>query len=301
MRQTMNGGDWARLTGLSVLWGGSFLFYRILASELPPLTTVFCRVVLAAAALVALLRLRGTAIAIPRAQWSKFLKLAALNNALPFTLLAWGETRIGSGTASIVIATTPLFAALVSGLVWRSEVLTAGKLVGVALGIVGVSVLVGPQAVFGQDVSGQAACLLAAICYGFGAPYGRRITGVAPGSMALGQLLASSAIMLPLALLVDRPWTLPAPSAAGWSALLALAVLSTSVGYVIYFDLLARAGATNLTLVTLLSPASAILLGAVVLGETVTWSALAGMALIGGGLAAIDGRLIRRIIRRAPA
>jgi drug/metabolite transporter (DMT)-like permease len=300
MRQTMNGGDWARLLVLSVLWGGSFLFYRMLATELPPLTTVFGRVAIGGIGLLAILKARGVVIRVPRDQWGRFFLLATLNNVVPFTLFSWGEARVSSGTAAILNATTPLFAVLVSGLIWRTEALTGAKFAGIACGITGVAVLVGPQALLGQDVLGQAACLLAALSYGFGVPYGRRITGVTPPNMAVGQMAAATLMLLPLAALVDRPWSLPSPSLSGWAALLGIAVLSTSVAYLIFFDILARAGATNLALVTFLVPASALLLGAGVLGEAVTWQALAGMALIAVGLAAIDGRLLAAI-RREPA
>lgn len=301
MRQTMNGGDWLRLGALTLLWSLSFLFYRILARELPPLTAVLGRVALAGAVLFALLRLRGVPIRVPRAQWRRFFTLAALNNAIPFTLLVWGETRVNSGTASILNATTPLFTVLVTGLVWRSEPITAARLAGVAFGIAGVAVLVGPHALLGQDLFGQAACLLAALSYEFGLPYGRRIAGVAPAGMAIGQLIAATLLLLPLAVLFDRPWALPVPSAAGWVALIGIAVLSTSLGYLIFFDLLARAGATNLAMVTLLTPGLALVLGAVVLGETITWPALAGLALIAVGLAAIDGRLLTTLRAAAAA
>lgn len=292
MRQGMDAGDWARLAGLSVLWGGSFLFYRVLAGDMPPLTVVLGRVALGAVGLLAIMAARGQRFEIPRAQWGRIAVLAVFNNALPFALFAWAEGRVAGGTAAILNAMTPLFAALSTGLLWRSEPLTVARLAGVACGIAGVAVLVGPLALIGQDIAGQAACLLAALCYGTVIPYGRRITGVAPHAIALGQMLIATALMLPLTLAFDRPWSLPAPSLAGWGALLGIAWLSTSVAYLIFFDLLARAGATNLTLVTFLVPVSALLLGAAVLGEPVGWPALGGMALIACGLAAIDGRLL---------
>ena len=297
IHRSLTQGDWTRLAFLSVLWGGSFLFYRVLAAELPPLTVVFGRVLLGLLGLVAILRLRGQKVALPRAQWRQFLILGLLNNAIPFTLFAWAETRIGGGTASILNAMTPLFVALVTGLVWRTETLTAAKLAGILCGVAGVAVLVGPQALLGQDVWGQAACLLAALSYGFGAPYGKRIIGVAPPGMALGQMLASTLLVAPLCLAIDRPWTLAPPSPAAWGALLGIALLSTSLAYLMFFDLLARTGAGNLVLVTFLVPVSALLLGAAVLGEAITAPALAGMALIAAGLAAIDGRLPATIRR----
>lgn len=158
--------------------------------------------------------------------------------------------------------------------------------------------LVGPQALLGQDLLGQAACLLAALSYGFGVPFGRRITGVSPANMALVQLVTASVLLLPLVLALEHPWTIALPSRAGWASLLGIAVLSTSFAYLLFFDLLARVGAGNLSLVTFLVPGSALLLGWAVLGETVTWAALAGLALIGAGFAAIDGRLLAAIGRR---
>lgn len=294
----MRAGDWLRLAGLSGLWGGSFLFYRMLAGEIPPLSVVLGRVAFGAVGLVAILAARGRSLRVPRAQWGRIAVFALFNNAVPFTLFAWAETRIGGGTAAILNAMTPLFTALTSAWVWRTERLTVARLAGVACGLAGVAVLVGPQALLGQDIAGQAACLLAALCYGVIIPYGRRIAGLAPHGIALGQMLAATAIMLPLALLIERPWTLPSPSLAGWGALLGLAVLSTTLAYLIFFDLLARAGATNLTLVTFLVPVSALLLGALVLDEAVGWTALAGMALIACGLAAIDGRLVAPLVTR---
>lgn len=290
----IGGGDWAVLGVLSVLWGGSFLFYRVLAFTLPPFTVVACRVAIGALALLAIAAIRGANWVPPRETWGRFLVLGLLNNALPFTAFAWAETRISGGTASILNATTPIFTVLVAGLVLRTEALTAARLLGIACGFCGVAVLVGPGALLGQDVLGQLACLGAAVSYAFGVPFARTIRGVAPAGMAMGQLLGSTALMLPLALLADRPWMLPAPSAAAWGSLLGLALLSTAAAYLLFFRLLARIGATNLVLVTFLVPISALLLGAGVLSEPISAGALAGMALIAAGLACIDGRLLRR-------
>ncbi len=297
MRQTMNAGDWLRLGGLSLLWGGSFLFYRMLATELPPFTTVLGRVGLAAVVLLALLKLAGTPIVIPRTQWWRLAGMATLNNALPFALFAWGETRVQGGTAAILNAMTPMFAVLVGAFWARSEQLTGARVAGVLCGIAGVAVLIGPGALLGQDLLGQAACLLASLLYGFSMHYAKRITGIVPPCMALGQLTAATVLILPVALLADRPWSLPLPSLSGWMALLGIAVLCTSLAYLMFFDLLRRVGGTNLSLVTLLVPVSALILGALVLHEPIGWNALGGMALIAAGLAAIDGRVWRLVAR----
>jgi drug/metabolite transporter (DMT)-like permease len=301
MRQAMNGGDWLRLGALSVLWGGSFLFYRVLAADLPALTIAFGRVAIGGAVLAAMLLPRAAPVRLPRAQWGRLLLLAVLNNAVPFTLFAWGEMRISSGTAAILNAMTPMFSVVVGRLAFGGEAMTAARLAGVACGVAGVATLVGPGALLGQDLLGQAACLLAALSYGFAVHVARRIGGMTPPNIALGQLLAASLLLLPLVLAIDRPWTLAAPGMADWGALLGIAVPCTSVAYLLYFGLIARAGANNAALVTLLVPVSALLLGAVALDEPVAWNALGGMALIGAGLAAIDGRALALLTRRPAA
>jgi drug/metabolite transporter (DMT)-like permease len=296
----MDGGNWLRLAGLSLIWGSSFLFYKVLGTELPAFTVVFARAALGAGVLWLILRVQRRAMRIPREQWGRFFVLGAINAAFPFALFVWGETRVTSGTAAILNATMPLFTALTTALVYRTEALTAARLAGIVCGIAGVTVLVGPRALVGQDLLGQGACLLASLFYGFGTPYGRRITGVDPANMALGQLVAASLVALPLGLL-EQPWTFPMPGPAGWASLAGIAVLCTSLAYLIFFDLLVRVGPANLALVTLLVPVSALLLGAIVLGERVGLPALAGMALIFAGLAVSDGRLARRAMALARA
>ena len=293
--------DWAILGVLSVVWGGSFLFYRVLAFQLPPITTVFARCAIGGAALAAFVLWRGQAPLPPRRLWPRFLLLGLIANVLPFTAFAWGESRVSGGTAAILNAMTPVFTMLVSSLLLRTEALTAARIAGIGCGVAGVAVLVGPQALLGQDLLGQAACLGAALCYGFAAPYARSFKGVPPPQMATGQLAAASAILLPLALAVDRPWSLAAPALSGWACLLGLALPSTGFAYLLFFRLLARIGATNLVLVTFLVPVSALLLDAAVLGERVTWNAAAGMAVIACGLGLLDGRLIARLRTRRAA
>ena len=292
----MGPAEWLMLLALSVLWGSSFLFFALLAAELPTLSVVLGRVGLAALALNLWLMLRGTPMtrAMP---WRGFAVMGLLNNVVLFVLFAFAVTRIPSGLAAILNATTPVFGVLAAHALTRDERLTAGKLAGVGCGFAGVVVLVGPGLLgeVGQgDVLGQACCLLAALSYALAGLYGRRFRGLAPLQVATGQVSASTALVLPLALVVDRVWSLPMPSATAWGALAGIALLCTAAAYVLYFAILARAGATNLLLVTFLLPASALLLGAAVLGEAVGPRALGGMALIGLGLAAIDGRLVSR-------
>ena len=292
----MGAPEWLALFALSGLWGGSFFFFKVLVAELPPFTVVLGRVGIAALALNLLLWIRRDPLRLTAAQWGPFLFLALINNVIPFSLIAFGEIRINSGEAAILNATTPIFTILVAHFATRDEKLTPARSLGVVFGFLGAAVLIGPQALssLGRgNLVGDGACLLAAAVYGLGAIYGRRFKGMPPLKIATGQVSAATVILLPLAGLVDRPWMLPLPSPGAWMALLALALLSTALAYLLYFRILAVAGATNLVLVTFLLPGSALILGAVVLDETVTGAARAGMALIGLGLAAIDGRPLR--------
>jgi drug/metabolite transporter (DMT)-like permease len=282
---------WALIVLLSIPWGGSFIFYRVLAAHLPPLTIVLGRVGIAAPVLYALVRLRGQKLDIP---WAAFAVMALLNNVVPFVLYAWAETRVTSGVAAILNAFTPIATALVlHG--FGAERLTRLRVAGVALGFAGVAVLVGPDLrTLGGDLLADLACLGATVCYGFAALWSRRLRHVAPLQAAAGQIVCSTFLLIVPTLLIDRPWLLPMPGMTVWLNLFGIALLSTAVAYVIFFRILAVAGAANLMLVTFLIPVSALAIGVAFLGEPITMQALGGMGLIAAGLATIDGRLLRR-------
>jgi drug/metabolite transporter (DMT)-like permease len=286
--------EWGLLLLLSLLWGGSFFFSKVALQELPPFTVVLGRVGIAALALGLYLRARHLVVPRSRAAWLAFAGMGALNNLVPFTLIFWGQTTIASGLASVLNATTPVFSILVAHALTTDERITAPKLAGVALGLAGVVALVGTDVLAGssRDVPGMLACLGAALSYGFAGVFGRRFRrmGIPPAVGAFGQVATTTVLILPVALAFDTPWRLPAPGPASWAALAGLALLSTALAYVIFFRILARAGATNASLVTLLVPVSAILLGSLVLGERLSAGQFLGMALIGLGLLAIDGR-----------
>ena len=215
---SMGAVEWGLLIALSVVWGGAFFFVGVAVSEgVPPFTVVAVRIGIAAATLLLLAPLLRTRF--PRAPeiWIAFLILGILNNAIPFSLIVWGQTAIASGLASILNATTPLFTVIVAHLWTSDEKLSASKLGGVGLGIAGVALLIGPDAIalgFGPSVWGQVAVLGAALSYAFAAVFARRFArlGVAPPAAATGQLMGSSLILIPLALWIDRPWAAPAPS-----------------------------------------------------------------------------------------
>lgn len=301
-RRPMNLREWAMLLALAAVWGGSFFFNGIAVQELPVFTVVGFRVTLAALILLAILRLRGERMPRGRQVWAAFLGMGLLNNAVPFSMIVWGQQHIASGVASILNASTPLFTVIFAHVLTRDERMTTGRLAGVAIGFAGVAVMIGPAALrdLGVQVAAQLACLAGAVSYAFAGIYGRRFRamGISPISTATGQVMASGMILLPLVLLVDRPWTLAAPGPAAILALVGVAAISTALAYVLYFRILATAGATNLLLVTFLIPVSAILLGTLFLDETLLPRHLAGMALIGAGLVTLDGRLWARAMPR---
>lgn len=287
--------DWLLLVLLSVLWGGSFFFAKIAVSEIPPLTVALCRVALAALTLYALARLLKIEVPRDGLFWRDVFIMGLLNNAIPFSLIFWGQQAIGAGLASILNATTPVFTVLVAHVFTADERVGPLKLIGVLFGIAGVAVMVGSDALagFGDHLWAELAILAAALSYGFAGVFGRRFKSRPPLMVASGQLTGSTCWLLLPVLLLDQPWSLTWP---GWrvaGAVIALALLSTALAYLIFFRILRRAGATNLSLVTLLIPVSAVLLGVGFLGEVMEAHHLAGMALIALGLAAIDGRLWR--------
>ena len=290
----MGGREWMLLLVLSALWGGSFFFFKVLVAELPPFTVVLGRVGLAALLLNVFLLLRRDPMPASPRLWRSFIVMGILNNVLPFTLIVWGESRISSGLASILNATTPIFTVLAAHVLTHNEKINWNKGIGVLFGFMGVAVLIGPSAIASVDggtVAGEIACLCAALTYGFASIYGRRFNGISALKVATGQITGSTLVLIPLTTLIDHPWTLPVPSIHAFEALMGIAVFSTALAYIIYFRILGVAGATNLMLATFLLPISALLLGVLFLGETVNLQAIGGMALIGMGLAAIDGRL----------
>jgi len=295
--------EWGLLIVLSLLWGGSFFFNGVAVKELPTFTVVVSRVMLAALILVIVMKIMGHKMPMDRKTWTVFLIMGVLNNVLPFSLIVWGQSHIASGVASILNATTPLFTVMVAHGFTLDEKMTPGRVFGVVLGLFGVGVMMGGDLVsaMSTNVVAQLACLGAALSYAFAGVYGRRFRTlkIAPMAAATGQVIASSFVLVPMMMIVDQPWTLPMPSIETFGALIGIAVLSTALAYIIYFRILQTAGATNILLVTLLVPVSAIGLGVMVLDEVLAMDHMLGMALIGSGLLAIDGRLWKRM-RRSP-
>ena len=292
----MNRREWAMLVTLSVLWGGSFFFAEIALESLPPLTIVTLRVGLAAITLwLVVLALK---LPIPNSPpiWIAFFTMGLLNNLLPFSLIVWGQSQISSGLAAILNATAPLFGVIVAGILLRDESATPLKITGVVIGFAGVIVMMDLSSIATSSLLAQLAILAAALSYACASVYGRRFkaTGLNPILVAAGQVTGSTLLLLPIALWVDGNDHYANVPSQVWAAIISLAVFSTAAAYILYFKLLASAGATNILLVTLLVPVSAILLGWLFLEESLQTPHIIGMAMIALGLSAIDGRLWRR-------
>jgi drug/metabolite transporter (DMT)-like permease len=299
----MNRGEWLALLLLSVLWGGSFFFAGVQVKALPPLTIVFLRVGLAAIILNVLVKALGRRMPGSPSAWRAFFGMGLLNNALPFCLVVWSQSHIASGLAAILNATTPISTVIVAHFLTDDEKMTGNRILGVAIGFLGVVVLIGPDSLkgIGSDVLAQLAVLLAGVSYAFAGVYGRRFSRLSmePILTATGQVTAAAVLLLPLVIYFDAPWTLTMPPWSVWAAAAGSAIFSTAIGYVLYFRILATAGATNILLVTFLIPVSAILMGYFGLGEHLEVRQFAGLACIGAGLCAIDGRFFARRVGEA--
>ncbi len=293
--------DWLLLVFLSALWGGSFFFVGVAIRELPPTTIVLARVGLGALILLPFVRIFGGKLPRRPIDWLPYAGMGMLNNVIPFSLSATGQIYVTSGMASVLNATTPLFTVLVMA-GFREERLSLRRVVGVILGLAGVIILRQPGPAGSDQLIGILLCLGAALSYGFSGLWARRKFAVVPPiTSAAGQLICSSIVMAVIASAIDQPWTLQAPSLATWLALIGIAAFSTALAYIVFFGIIARSGASNVMLVTLLIPVTAILLGWLVLGEPLAPREIAGALVIGSALIVIDGRVIGWVRNRLAA
>lgn len=286
--------EWALLGLLSVLWGGSFVFVEIGLRELAPPWLVLSRLAFAALALQLVMRLTGKAIAIGWPLFGRFVVMGCLNNVVPFSLIFWSQTAIDGSLAAILNATTPFWIVLLAHFLTTDERATPQKFAGIAIGWGGVVVMLGPGVLagLGHDLLPQLAVILATLFYAFSGLYARRLRDVPPVAGAAWQLTASTTVMAPIVLLTQPFPALLALAPLTWAAVLGMALASTALAYVLFFRILKTAGPTNLMLVTLLIPVTAVILGGLVLGERLSGEQVLGMALILAGLAVIDGRIL---------
>jgi drug/metabolite transporter (DMT)-like permease len=281
----MGAREWLLLGALSVLWGCSFLFVELALRDLPVLTVALGRTGIAAAFLLLLLAATRAPLLPLVQRWREFLLLGALRAAIPMSLIVWAQTRIDSGVAGILNSTSPLFTMVIAHLLTSDDRLTPQKLIGCLIGVVGVVLMIGMEFVsqIGEGVAGQLAMLGATCSYGFAAVYGRRFDTGSNTASAAGMLSGATLLLLPLALVIDRPSTLN-PGPLSISALLGLALLSTAIAFVVWFRLITTAGPSNTSLVTFLIPLTALGSGVLLLGEQPTSASIIGLVIILTGL-----------------
>ena len=301
-QQSLSPRAWGLLIFLALVWGGSYLSNRIALEQVPVFTTVAFRVAGASIALWLWVMARRLPLPAP-AMALRFLGMGILNNVIPFTLIVWGQQHIASGLAAILNASTAVFTVLLAALIFTDERLTLRKGLGVLIGFAGVTVVVGPSVLATFDIGsvGQLAMIGAALSYALSSIYARIVLkGLRPEVQAAGMLTAAALVMVPLALWSDG---MPALnySTPGWAALAYLALASSALAYIVFYRVLALAGAGNLQLVTLLVGPVAVALGAIFYREALQPNEYAGFAVIALGLMVIDGRPRRFFAKERPA
>jgi drug/metabolite transporter (DMT)-like permease len=280
--------DYVLLLLLGLTWGASFLLIKLALVTIPPFTVAAGRIVIGAVALTAFARWRGVRFPRSRGAWLKLAFMGSIGTILPFVLICLAETRIDSGLAAIFMSGTPLATILMAHAFQRDEPLTAAKMVGVALGGVGILVLIGPSAAggVGRHTLAELAMVAVTICYAANGVVARRLAGVSPIMVAVGMLLTAAVVGVPLSLAIERPWTL-APSPLSLLALLVLGLMSTAIGYLLMFRILARAGAGFASFNNFLVPIFGVFWGMLFLHERPQPWSLAGLAFVLAGLAAL--------------
>ena len=278
----------ALLLALSALWGASYTFIKIGVETIPPVTLIATRTLIAGAILAAVIRWRGLSLPRDATTWRRFLFQACLNSVIPFTLIAWAEQTTDAGLATILNSTSPIFAFLLTVLITRHEAVTGRKLFGVAAGLLGTCLIVGVQALggLGRELLAQLTIVAATICYAGAAIFGKSFKGLDPMMPAAGSMICGAAILIPVSLVVDRPWTL-VPSMGSMLALLALAVFSTALAFMIYFRLVQTLGSVGTTAQAYLRVPIGVAIGVLFLGETLTSTAWLGLACVIVGVAAM--------------
>jgi drug/metabolite transporter (DMT)-like permease len=273
---------------LATAWGASYTFLKIAVATIPPITLIACRTLIAGLLLVVIMYWRGVNLPTDAANWRRFLSQACLNSVIPWTMVAWGSQALDAGVATILNSTAPIFTFILTAAVTRHEAVTSRKLIGVIAGMVGICLIVGVQALggLGQQLIAQITCVLAAICYAGAAIFGRNFKGLDPMAPAAGSLLCGAAILIPLSIVVDRPWAL-APSMNSLLALLAIAVFSTALAFVIYFRLIQTLGSVGATAQAYLRVPIGVAFGVIFLGEQLSPTVWIGLACVVVGVAAM--------------
>ena len=282
------GFELALLLALATLWGGSYTFIKLGVATIPPITLIAARTAIAGLLLLVIMRMRGVSMPMDGATWRRFIFQACLNSVIPWTLIAWGERFVDAGLATILNSASPIFTFLFTAAITRHEAASPRKLFGVIAGLAGICLIVGVDAFrdLGEDIVAEVAIVAATICYACAAIFSRGFKGLDPMAPAAGSLIAGAAVLIPLSLAVERPWTLT-PSTSSLLALLALAVFSTAIAFVIYFRLIQTLGSVGTTAQAYLRVPIGVALSVAFLGERLSPTAWTGLACVVIGVAAM--------------
>lgn len=302
INHSMTLGQWATLLLIALFWGGAFFFVAVAVHELPPMTLGAIRILIGGLVLLTILYLSGRRLPWRADVWRWFMIVAFVNSVAPLFLLSWAQKTIGGGLASIITAMTPLLVLFVAHVMTHDENLSGRRLAGTFIGFAGVVVMIGldMKIRFDMTIVAQLAAVLASVCFAFGTVLARRFRSlnIEPLTATTGFILVSGLQFLVLAIVLDRPWSLPAPSMPAILSAIAAGFISTALGQFLFFRLLAKTGASNVSLVAVLTPISAILLGWIVLGERLLSYQIAGMVVIALGILIVDGRLFAALFKR---
>ncbi|MGY3489737.1 drug/metabolite transporter (DMT)-like permease [Bradyrhizobium sp. USDA 4011] len=288
VRQPPIGFELALLLALATLWGGSYTFIKLGIATIPPITLIAARTAIAGLLLLVIMRMRGVTVPTDGPTWGRFIFQACVNSVIPWTLIAWGERFVDAGLATILNSASPIFTFLFTAAITRHEAASTRKLFGVIAGMAGICLIVGVDAFrdIGEGIVAEVAIVAATICYACAAIFSRGFEGLDPMAPAAGSLIAGAAVLIPLSLAVERPWTLT-PSTSSLLALLALAVFSTAIAFVIYFRLIQTLGSVGTTAQAYLRVPIGVALSVAFLGERLSPTAWIGLACVVIGVAAM--------------
>lgn len=281
--------DYLLLGVLALLWGSSYVFVKVAVAEITPITLIALRVGGAALFLSAILRLRGYTMPRDAGTWAKFGIQAFFNSIGAWTILAWGQQFVQAGLASVLNSTSPIFVFLFTALITRHERLGERKLLGAVIGLAGIVLIVGVDALsgLGTQVAGQVACLVGAMLYAGGAIHGKRFAKVGALETALGTMTWATAVLAPLAFALEDPLALR-PSVSALAATAALSVFCTGAALLIYFRLVHTLGSLGVASQGYLRAGVGVLLGVALLGEVPTLPAIVGLVAAIGGVALLN-------------
>ena len=290
----------AILFGLGAIWGAAFMLIKIIVADVAPATLVAVRIAITAIVLWVVMRSSGISLPRTRQDWQNFYSVGMFGLVIPFLLISWGQRLIPSSTTAILGATTPLFTALINIFTQNDDKITVERVVGLTIGFVGVLIAIGITTVSNGSWAGELCVLGAAVCYAISALYSRRVFGgMAPIVPSTGQMVASTSLLIPIALVWDgipTAW----PSTTSIVALLILAVVCTAIAYIMYYHLISTIGATKSSMVSYLIAPFGVVYGFVFLQEAITSNALVGLVIIIVGIG-IAGGSWRALLRREVA